>query len=231
MEGQSKASKASVRCAAVDLGASSGRLFVASSDGERIELREAARFETPLVRDASGYQCWDLAAIEAQVRRGLDAAQQAAPLASVGVDSWGVDFALLDGGGRLAAPAVSYRDPRTQRAMAEVLARMPAHEIYRRTGIQFQPFNTLYQLAATAREHPSWLVRARHLKHTQIIVSVANDLQADWQPVRRVATVDRRRRLLAHVVRQREGDVLERALRVVDRAGPLGCVGRHRAHR
>jgi rhamnulokinase len=70
---------------------------------------------------------------------------------------------LLDGDSRQAAPAVSYRDPRTQGAMAEALARMSASEIYRRTGIQFQPFNTLYQLVATVAREPAWIARARRL--------------------------------------------------------------------
>jgi rhamnulokinase len=150
-------------CAAVDLGASSGRVVVAESDGRRIALREAARFETPVLKGEHGYQCWDIDAIEARVREGLRAAQAMATLASVGVDTWGVDFVLLDEAGARAAPVVSYRDPRTQQAMRRVLARMPAEEIYRRTGIQFQPFNTLFQLAATAEREPAWLARARRL--------------------------------------------------------------------
>ena len=154
---------ATVTCAAVDLGASNCRVFIARTDGDRISLRETARFDTPLVRDASGYQCWDLDAIELHVRDGLRAAQRDAPLASVGVDAWGVDFVLLDGVSLQTAPAVSYRDPRTEGAVADALARMPASEIYRRTGIQFQPFNTLYQLVATAAHEPAWIARARRL--------------------------------------------------------------------
>jgi rhamnulokinase len=154
---------ATITCAAVDLGASSCRVFIASTDGDRISLQETARFETPLIRDASGYQCWDLDRVEAHVRDGLRSAQRAAALASVGVDSWAVDFVLLDDAAQKAAPAVSYRDARTQAAMADALARMPASEIYRRTGIQFQPFNTLYQLVATAAREPAWIARARRL--------------------------------------------------------------------
>ena len=150
-------------CAAIDLGASSCRVVVAGTDGDRMSLREISRFETPLIRDARGYLCWDVDVVEARVRDGLRSAQRDAPLSSVGVDSWGVDFVLLDGAARQTAPAVSYRDPRTQSAMADVLARMPASEIYRRTGIQFQRFNTLYQLAATAAREPAWLARARRL--------------------------------------------------------------------
>ena len=154
---------AAVTCAAVDLGASSCRVFIAETDGDRISLREAVRFETPLVRDASGYECWDLAVVESRVRDGLCSARPDAPLVSVGIDSWAVDFVLLDGAARQTAPAVSYRDPRTRGMLAEALSRMPASEIYRRTGIQFQPFNTLYQLAATAAREPAWIARARRL--------------------------------------------------------------------
>ncbi len=150
-------------CAAVDLGASSGRVVVAESDGRSLTLREAARFETPLLQGEGGYQCWDIDAIEGRVREGLRAARTLAPLASVGVDTWGVDFVLLDESSVRTAPVVSYRDNRTQAVMSQVMARMPAGEIYRRTGIQFQPFNTLFQLAATAAREPAWLARAHRL--------------------------------------------------------------------
>jgi rhamnulokinase len=151
-------------CAAVDLGASSGRVAVIDWDGERLALRQARRFDTPLRRDPeTGYQCWDLDAMEREIRAGLAAAAALAPIESVGVDGWGVDHVLLDAGHRRVGPAISYRDDRTEGVMERVLARMPRQEIYRRTGIQFQPFNTLYQLAATAARHPDWLGRARHL--------------------------------------------------------------------
>jgi rhamnulokinase len=137
---------------------------VAECLGERVTLDEVLRFDTPLGRDAgTGLQCWDLDAIEAQVLTGLRAASARAPLQSVGVDTWGVDYVLLDDRLRRVGPAVAYRDDRTRGTMEQVFARMPAAEIYRRTGIQFQTFNTLYQLAATARDHPEWLARTRHV--------------------------------------------------------------------
>jgi rhamnulokinase len=154
----------STSCAAIDLGAASGRVAVADFDGDRIVLREAGRFETPSLTDpGSGHLCWDVDAIEARVRERLAAACRLAPLSSIGVDSWGVDYVLVDGDGRRVAPAVSYRDERTRGVMEEVFARVPADEIYRRTGIQFLPLNTLYQLAATSRDRPEWLARASHL--------------------------------------------------------------------
>jgi rhamnulokinase len=152
------------RCAAVDMGAGSGRVILAELAEGRLSLTEAHRFETPLVEDgAIGHQCWDVEAIARNMRDGLEKAALLAPLDSVGCDTWGVDFVLLDAAGQRVAPAVSYRDPRTNGMMEAVFAGMAPAEIYRRTGIHFQPYNTLYQLAATARQHPDWLAGARHL--------------------------------------------------------------------
>lgn len=151
-----------LRCAAIDLGASSGRVIAATWDGARLALEDVTRFDTPLGRDpATGYQCWGIDAIEAHVRDGLRAAARAGPLASAGVDTWAVDFLLVDDHGERVAPAVSYRDDRNLRAMPHVFAKVPREELYERTGIAIQPYNTVYQLAATAREHPEWLTRAR----------------------------------------------------------------------
>jgi rhamnulokinase len=152
-----------VSCVAIDLGASSGRVAVVDYTGGDLALRIVRRFETPRWRDAqTGYQCWDLDGIESEIRAGLAAAEADSP-ASVGVDSWAVDYVLMDEAGRAVAPAVSYRDDRTHAIMEQVFAAMPAAEIYRRTGIQLQPFNTLYQLAATARQQPRWLARTHRL--------------------------------------------------------------------
>lgn len=169
-------------CAAVDLGANSGRVAGVAYDGERLELQEARRFDTPRRRDdATGYQCWDVDALEREIRLGLSAAAHSTPLESVGVDGWGVDYVLLDERHQRVGPAVSYRDARTRDAMAAVFERLPASDVYRRTGIQLQPFNTLYQLAATARAHPEWLERARHLLmlpdyfHYRLAGAIANE--------------------------------------------------------
>jgi rhamnulokinase len=172
---------ATTSCAAIDLGASNGRVVVVDCDGERLRLREAHRFDTPRRRDPSGHDCWDLPGIEREVLAGLAAAAAMSPLSSVGVDGWGCDYVLLDEQRIPVAPAVSYRDDRTRGMMEAVFARLPADEIYRRTGIQFQPFNTLYQLAATAHQHPEWLARARHLVmvpdylHARLCGAIANE--------------------------------------------------------
>lgn len=151
------------KIAAVDIGASSGRVILSELKDGVLSLTEAHRFENTLGNDdTSGHQCWDLDFLEAEMRKGLAIASQQEPLASVGVDTWGVDYVLLDEKLERIGPAVSYRDHRTDTMMEEVFAQVPRAEIYRRTGIQFLQFNSLYQLAATVRQHPEWLARARH---------------------------------------------------------------------
>ncbi len=159
--------KGRTHVAAVDVGAGSGRVMLATFDGEHIELAEAHRFETPLRTDpATGYDCWDSEAIVREIRVGIDRAEVMAPIDSVGCDTWGVDYVLLDERLRQVGLSVAYRDDRTAGLIDEVTAIMPAAEIYRRTGIHFQPYNTLYQLRATARDQPGWLASARHLLFT-----------------------------------------------------------------
>ncbi|SJZ85009.1 rhamnulokinase [Consotaella salsifontis] len=146
---------------AVDIGASSGRVILGHLVDGRLALTETHRFETPLVRDpATGLQSWDLVRIEAEIRAGISAAERLGPVESVGIDTWGVDYVLLDAAENPVGPAVSYRDHRTDGVMERMVERLSAGDIYRRTGIQFMPFNTIYQLAATAETHPEWLARA-----------------------------------------------------------------------
>lgn len=148
---------------AVDIGASSGRVILSELRDGILSLTEAHRFENALRHDdASGHQCWDLDFLEAEMRKGLAIAREQGTLASVGVDTWGVDYVLLDENLERIGPAVSYRDHRTDDMMDVVFAEVSRPEIYRRTGIQFLQFNTLYQLAATVRQHPEWLTSARH---------------------------------------------------------------------
>jgi len=135
--------------AAVDLGASSGRVMVADVGPERLELREIHRFPNGGVR-AGATLYWDILRIHADVLDGLRAAARAHDLAGAGIDSWAVDFGLLDTTGALLGNPVHYRDERTAGAADRVLARVPAAELYAATGIQHLPFNTIYQLAAAA---------------------------------------------------------------------------------
>ncbi len=149
---------------AADLGASSGRVIAAQLREGCLHLREVSRFPIAFAKDQhSGYLCWGIDTIEENVRQGIEEASQLAPIASIGVDSWGVDYVLLDAQLRRVGQTICYRDDRTMGMIEQVMARMPRAEIYRRTGIQFQPYNTLYQLAAMAAREPEWVARTRHL--------------------------------------------------------------------
>jgi len=130
--------------AAVDLGASSGRVIRARVGPGVLELHEAGRFDNIPVRVASTLH-WDALRI---YRGVLDGLRAAGPVDSIGVDSWGVDYGLLDADGVLLGNPVHYRDSRTDGVAEKVFAELPAAELYALTGIQLLPFNTLFQLVA-----------------------------------------------------------------------------------
>ena len=150
-------------CLAVDLGASSGRVVLGGIEGGCWNLREIGRFRTPTRVDSiSGYQCWDIDEILRHVERHLANLASERKPASIGVDSWGVDYVLLDDDLNTVGVPISYRDGRTTGVMESLCKHLSREEIYKRTGIQFLPFNTLYQLAACAQQRPEWVRKARH---------------------------------------------------------------------
>jgi len=130
--------------AAVDLGASSGRVMVGRVGPDTLDLTEAHRFQNRPVRVPEGLR-WDILALYGGVLDGLRAAGQ---VDSVGIDSWAVDYGLLDADGELLGNPVHYRDSRTEGVAEKVWATVPAPELYAATGLQYAPFNTLYQLVA-----------------------------------------------------------------------------------
>jgi rhamnulokinase len=147
---------------AFDLGASTGRAMLGELEGGRVTLRELHRFPTPLV-ERGGHLFWELAALWAEIEQGLGAALREAPdLRSVSVDSWAVDYVPVDAAGDALRDPYAYRDPRTQGRMQQALALVPAEELYRRTGIQMQPFNTLYQLLDDVDREPEVVGRTAH---------------------------------------------------------------------
>ena len=144
------------RYAAIDLGASSGRVMIADVANDGIELHEVHRFANRPVR-VDGTLHWDVLALWAGVLDGLRVAAKAgAPIAGIGVDSWAVDYALLDADGELLANPVHYRDQRTEGVADGVGEVVSPTELYRVTGVQILPFNTIFQLVA-ARD--SWAMR------------------------------------------------------------------------
>jgi rhamnulokinase len=148
---------------AVDIGASSGRHMLGRLENGRIVLEEAYRFPNAPVR-RNGRLCWDLEGVFSHVVSGLKRCAETGRIpVSMGVDTWGVDFVLLDGGGHLLGDSVAYRDGRTAGMDAVVGEKIPEPELYARTGIQKQIFNTIYQLAAVQQETPGLLEQARRL--------------------------------------------------------------------
>ncbi|MFV2114250.1 rhamnulokinase family protein [Micromonospora sp. LOL_025] len=132
--------------AAVDLGASSGRVMVGRAGPDLLELSEAHRFANEPVR-TSGTLHWDILALYRGVLRGL---HTAGPVDSIGIDTWAVDYGLLDASGALLGNPVHYRDSRTDGVLEQVAAKVGEQRLYQITGLQQLPFNTLYQLVATA---------------------------------------------------------------------------------
>lgn len=137
---------------AVDIGASSGRLVSAELKDGKLVIQEIHRF-------ANGYQkqgdhlCWDIDHLEEQILRGLEIAkQQGIASCTLGIDTWAVDYVLLGENGERLRDVIAYRDSRTDGVMEQVWEEVSKNEIYRKTGIQFQPFNTIYQLFTESEE-------------------------------------------------------------------------------
>ena len=135
------------RYLAIDIGASSGRHIVGWEQDGQIRTEEAYRFPNGM-EEADKSLTWNLDALDSSIRTGIDEALRRFPeIVSFSVDTWGVDYVLMDGEEPIL-PCYAYRDGRTAAAIPEVHRRMPFEELYRRTGIQHQPFNTIYQLYA-----------------------------------------------------------------------------------
>lgn len=141
---------------AVDLGASQGRVMVAAYGGDGFSLEEAHRFPNVPVKRGR-FLCWNVKRLWQEVVKGIEWARSSA--SSVGIDTWGVDYGLLDKKGNILGDPVHYRDPRTRGLMEWVFERMPRREIFERTGVQFLELNTLYQLASLVKTRSRLLRR------------------------------------------------------------------------
>ncbi len=139
--------------AAVDLGADSGRVVLGRFDGRAVSLEVVHRFPNRPVRLSDGLH-WNLLGLFADTLDGLSRAAASAPLGGIGVDSWGVDYALLDRSTRLLGLPFHYRDERTRGMIERVHERVSRAELYAVTGIQTMPINTIFQLMAEA-ERPA----------------------------------------------------------------------------
>ncbi|WP_329073346.1 rhamnulokinase [Amycolatopsis sp. NBC_01480] len=135
--------------AAVDLGASSGRVMAGSVGPGHLAIEEVRRFPNGAVR-AAGTLYWDVLGLHREILAGLGEAHRAGPLDGIGIDSWAVDYGLLDAHGNLLGNPVHYRDARTEGVLERVVRTVPERELFDVTGLQQLPFNTLYQLVSEA---------------------------------------------------------------------------------
>lgn len=141
---------------AVDIGASSGRHVAAFMRDGRMELEEVYRFSNG-ARMKDGHLCWDMDALVNHVVAGMRAAKEKGFVpTAMGIDTWAVDFVLLDGEDRPVGDLIAYRDGRTQGMDSELERTLPFDRHYGITGIARQPFNTVYQMMAALREHPEY---------------------------------------------------------------------------
>jgi rhamnulokinase len=150
--------------AVIDLGATSGRVMLSRFDGERLSLEEVHRFPNEPVSYNGGLH-WNMPGIWQQIRTGLNTLGSfgVERVDSIGVDSWGVDYALLGEGGTLLENPYHYRDARTDGVMGTVCREVGIERIYQQTGVQFMPINTLYQLYAASKRTARLLAAADHL--------------------------------------------------------------------
>ena len=129
---------------AIDIGASSGRHILGFLENGEIKTKEIYRFPNG-VKNVDGHLTWDISSLLSEVKKGIDVALSLYPVKSLSIDTWGVDYVLLSGD-KVIEPVFAYRDHRTDEVIDTVHNIMPFSELYRRTGIQFQSFNTIYQL-------------------------------------------------------------------------------------
>ena len=148
---------------AIDIGASSGRHILGHVEKGKLVLEEVFRFDN-LQKRQNGHDCWDMENLWNGILGGLKACKTMGKLpATVGIDTWGVDFVLLDEKDRVIGDAVAYRDSRTE-GMQDIVSRtISPGALYSRMGIQYQPFNTIYQLTALQQEAPEQLEKAKWL--------------------------------------------------------------------
>ena len=146
---------------AIDIGASSGRHILGHVEDGKLVLEEMYRFDNLQIRK-NGHDCWDMDNLWNGVLSGLKACKEAGKLpVTMGIDTWGVDYVLLDENDQVLGDAVAYRDSRNEGMDAVVSKFISPEELYARTGIQKAPFNTIYQLTAQKLEHPEQLEKAK----------------------------------------------------------------------
>ena len=145
---------------AVDIGASSGRHMLASMKDGKMQLEEVYRFPNGM-DNKNGTLCWDVERLITEIKNGLKKCKEIGKIPiSMGIDTWGVDYVLLDKDDNILGDTAGYRDSRTEGMDEKVYEVISQDDLYARTGIQKQIFNTIYQLMAVKQSHPEYLEQA-----------------------------------------------------------------------
>ena len=148
---------------AIDIGASSGRHMLASMKDGRMQLEEVYRFPNGM-DNKNGTLCWDVERLFTEIKNGLKKCKEIGKIpVSMGIDTWGVDYILLDKDNKILGDTVGYRDSRTEGMDEKVYETISQNDLYARTGIQKQIFNTVYQLMAVKESHPEYLEQAESI--------------------------------------------------------------------
>jgi rhamnulokinase len=146
---------------AIDIGASSGRHILGSVENGKINLEEIYRFENGISKIGNEY-CWNIEQLFKDIKAGIKKCKEIGKIPkSIGIDTWAVDFVLLDENDKVLGNAVAYRDDRTEGMMEEAFKVIPQDMMYLYTGIQFQRFNTVYQLLSIKKNNPEMLNKAK----------------------------------------------------------------------
>ncbi len=162
---------------AADIGASSGRTIVGTIEAGTISLKESYRFENGM-KDINGEKHWDILGLAAEVKHGIAAS---GPVAGIGIDTWGVDYGLIDADGELLDLPFAYRDARNELAMPKVYELMPQKRLYEITGLQAMPFNTIFQVMADKVNRPEVLEQTEALLLTPNLISFLLTGERAWE--------------------------------------------------
>ncbi len=147
---------------AVDIGASSGRHILGTLEDGKLVLEEVYRFENGMVRNQEGHLCWDIEHLLSEIKEGLKVCKDMNKIpVTMGIDTWAVDYVLLDENDKPMLPVYGYRDSRTKGMDEKVYATISPEDLYAKTGIQKQPFNTIFQLMAEKEQQPEQLQQAK----------------------------------------------------------------------
>lgn len=148
---------------AIDIGASSGRHMLASVQDGKMQLEEVYRFPNGM-DNKDGTLCWDVDRLFTEIKNGLKKCKEVGKIpVSMSIDTWGVDYVLLDKDDNILGDTVGYRDSRTNGMDEKVYEKISLEDLYKRTGIQKQMFNTIYQLMAVKETHPEYMEKAEAL--------------------------------------------------------------------